>query len=112
MLKESMLSVFASCENRQILRGGAESQPFSKTKKVIMFSALSELLRVRKIQKPWFPGEEPRIKPARFAGNIFFLVLSASLVLCAATNTNLCFLCGWPFFITFFWKNKVLSKLE
>lgn len=98
MLKESKLSVFASYENRQILRSGAESQPYSKTKKVIMFSALSELLRVRKIQKPWSPKEEPRIKPARFAGNISFSSALASLVLCAATNTNLCFLCGWIFF--------------
>lgn len=101
MLKESMLSVFASYENRQILRGGAESQPFSKTKKVIMFSALSELLRVGKIQKPWFPGEEPRINPARFAGNIFFLVLSPVLFCVLPLTQISAFWVGGLFFITF-----------
>lgn len=96
MLKESKLSVFASYENRQILRSGAESPPYSKTKKVIMFSTLSELL-CQKATEALASRRGTENKTCQVRREHLFSSALAGLVLCVATNTNLCFLCGWPF---------------
>lgn len=91
MLKESKLSVFASYENRQNLRSGAESQAYSKTKSHYVLCT-QRAPPCQKDTEALVSRRGAENKTSQVCREHLFSSALASLVLCAATNTNLCFL--------------------